>query len=255
MRLNLTLKRTLSLTFSMLLPTEALAVAGSPDLISPVQSERECREQHAQELLGKLYKRSAFRNVASVSKINNEIYTWTRSHLPKAYKKKYKEIAKAIIDEAAKYEFDPVFLVSVIQGESAFHPAKIGGVGEIGLMQIRPTTARWIAGMYGLYYKGRKSLFNPRTNIRLGAAYLDYLRDKFDMHAQLYLAAYNMGQRNVENILERNIWPKDYLIHVMKRYMKFYSTLREKQKRAAATTEKSKDIGSSPEEADTAHNS
>ncbi|MGE0529281.1 MAG: lytic transglycosylase domain-containing protein, partial [Bdellovibrionales bacterium] len=54
---------------------------------------------------------------------------------------------------------------------------------------------------------------------------LDYLRSKFDSHARLYLAAYNMGQGNVGEALEKNVWPKDYPIHVMKFYVEFYSAL------------------------------
>lgn len=195
--------------------------------------QRECRLQHAHELLGKYYKTSAAHYTENVRKINSAIFEYTKEHLPKSHRKEYRKVAQTIIDEALKFEFDPVFLLSVIQGESSFNPRMIGGVGEIGMMQIRPTTAKWIAGMYGFQFKGRQSLFDPVTNIKIGAAYLDYLRDKFDSHAQLYLAAYNMGQRAVANVVEKNIWPKDYPIHVMKKYVEFYEDLR-KERRASS---------------------
>lgn len=189
--------------------------------------QRESRLQHAQELLGKYYPHSVAKAGEGVLKINSLIYQWTKERLPKAYRSKYKQVAQTIIDESLRYGFDPVFLMSVIQRESRFNPATIGGVGEIGLMQIRPTTGKWIAQKFNMPWKGDKSLLDPVMNIRLGSAYLNYLRDRFDSHAQLYLAAYNMGQNNVSNILERNIWPKDYPRHVMRNYVDFYSTIKD----------------------------
>jgi len=187
--------------------------------------QREVRLAHAQELLGKHYHKSAVRSGEKVRKINAKIYEWTKQRLPRKFRKDHKAIAQAIIDVSQQHSFDPVFLMSVIQGESSFNPTMRGKLDEIGLMQIRPATGEWIAKMYGLPWKGVKTLEDPIANIRLGAAFLSYLRNKFDSHAQLYLAAYNMGPRNVNNALGQNIWPKDYPTHVMKYYVEFYTKL------------------------------
>lgn len=192
-------------------------------------AQREFRLQHAKQLLGKYYRMSVVRSGEKIKKVNGRIYAFTRERLPKKYRKRYKKIAQTIIDESHKNEFDPVFLISVIMGESSFDPERRGPLDEIGLMQLRPKTAEWIAKKYGLPYKGEKTLKDPISNIRLGAAYLHYLREKFDDHAQLYLAAYNMGQGNVSQALDKNIWPKDYPIHVMRRYLDFYSALEQQQ--------------------------
>lgn len=191
--------------------------------------QQKLRVRHAHELLGKHYRKSVAKTGESVSKINNEIYRWTRERLPEKSKKHYKKIAQAIIDQSHKYEFDPVFLMSIIQGESSFIPERKGSFGEIGLMQIKPSTAKWITSKYDLAWKGRKSLLNPVINIQIGAAYLDYLRGRFDSHARLYIAAYNMGQSNVDSAQERNIWPKDYPVRVMKNYVEFYAALKSKE--------------------------
>jgi len=187
--------------------------------------QRELRLEHARELLGKHYKKSAVRSGEKVQKINTQIYAWTKERLPKKFRAKHEKLAQAIIDSAQKYEFDPVFVMSVIQGESSFNPAMKGKLDEIGLMQIRPATGEWIAKMNNLPWKGKKTLLDPVQNVRIGTAYLHWLRQKFDSHAQLYLAAYNMGQRNVNNALDQDIWPKDYANHVMKYYVEFYSRI------------------------------
>ena len=51
--------------------------------------------------------------------------------------------------------------------ESNFNPRARGQAGEVGLMQIKPTTAR------GIGYKGSiKALYNPSTNLIWGMKYL-----------------------------------------------------------------------------------
>jgi soluble lytic murein transglycosylase len=205
--------------------TEALTQEDHP--ISLTQQERDVRLAHAVELLGKYYPHSAVRSGETVKKINKMIYVWTKERLPNHYKKKYQKVAQAIIDESLKYEFDPVFVMSVIQNESSFDPRRLGSLDEIGLMQLRPGTANWISRKFGLTYYGKRTLYDPIQNIRIGTAYMHLLRQQFDSEAQLYLAAYNMGKHNVENALEKDIWPKDYASHVMHFYVDFYRQIRE----------------------------
>jgi soluble lytic murein transglycosylase len=200
------------------------AIMGS---ISTKQAQ--ARFEHSQELLGKYYKRSSVRYGEKVPKINSQVYRWTKELLPDDYKKDYRKISQTIIDQSLKYEFDPVFILSIIQTESRFNPVALGTSGEIGLMQILPDTAEWIAGKSEIEWKGNDSLKDPITNIRIGSAFLAYLRDHFDMHAQLYIAAYNMGQGNVKSARARKIWPKVYPIAVMKNYVEFYEDLKEKR--------------------------
>lgn len=184
--------------------------------------QREVRLDHAKELLGSRYKKSTVKSGESIKKINKLVYATVKERLPAAFQHRREKVAQAIIDEAYKYRFDPIFILSVIQSESSFRPHLLGSFTEIGLMQIKPTTAAWIAKKMDLKYKGDKDLFDPVKNIRIGAAFLSYLRDRFDSHAQLYLSAYNMGQGNVDQALEQNIWPKDYVGRVMRQYVDFY---------------------------------
>ena len=210
-------------------PREATTRKPAPK-VSKAAEQKALRLEHARELLGRHYKKSAVKSGEKISNINSDVYKLVEERLPKRHRKESKRIAKAIIEEAQKHEFDPVFLMSVIQGESSFNPDMVGGVGELGLMQIRPSTAKWIAPKFGMKFKQDKTLLDPVTNIQIGAAYLSWLRERFDSHARLYLAAYNMGQRNVDRALDKNIWPKDYPVHVMSRYVEFYSYIRDNKR-------------------------
>lgn len=56
---------------------------------------------------------------------------------------------------------------AVMRVESNYRPDARGSAGEIGLMQIKPATARMLG-----YSGSTKGLFNPETNIKYGLKYL-----------------------------------------------------------------------------------
>ena len=67
----------------------------------------------------------------------------------------------------------PVSLAhAVISVESNYRPNSTGRAGEIGLMQIKPATARMMG-----YSGSAKGLFNPETNIKFGMKYLAKARE------------------------------------------------------------------------------
>ncbi|MDJ0931144.1 transglycosylase SLT domain-containing protein [Breoghania sp.] len=74
----------------------------------------------------------------------------------------------ALIAAAACKHGVPVRLArAVIRIESSFNARAHGGAGEIGLMQIKPATAR------GIGYRGPiKALYDPATNLEWGMRYL-----------------------------------------------------------------------------------
>lgn len=184
------------------------------------------RVDHAKELMGKGYKRSIVSKFDKKKNLEKNIFRIVKRRLPKMFKPSSKVISKTIIQESYKHSLDPYFVLAVISGESSFNPNAIGPVGEIGMMQLRKSTAKWIASIENIQWSGEKSLKDPVTNIKLGIAYLSWLRSKFQGHGQLYVAAYNMGPTSVKNAVQRNIYPKDYPIHVMKRYVAFYREMK-----------------------------
>lgn len=68
---------------------------------------------------------------------------------------------------ADKYDVPEELALAVVQIESNFRPTVKGSAGEIGLMQIKPATAR-LMGYRGPDY----GLYDPETNIRFGMKYL-----------------------------------------------------------------------------------
>lgn len=73
---------------------------------------------------------------------------------------------------AASYGVPVSLAKAVIKIESNYRPHMVGGAGEIGLMQIKPATARMMG-----YNGSAKGLFDPDTNIKYGMKYLAMARD------------------------------------------------------------------------------
>jgi hypothetical protein len=87
--------------------------------------------------------------------------------MPQAHTPGRKVHLETIRREAEQVGLPPDIADAVVQVESAYDPGAFGGVGEVGLMQIRPTTAAMLG------YRGTLAgLFEPETNIRYGVAYL-----------------------------------------------------------------------------------
>jgi soluble lytic murein transglycosylase len=105
-----------------------------------------------------------------------------------------------VVGHARNYDLDPALLAAVIYRESKFEADARSDSGAIGLMQIRPDTARGIALHTGGTRFRVADLYDPEINVRYGAFYLRRLIRKYGSE-RLALAAYNAGQGNVDRWL------------------------------------------------------
>ncbi|MER8438261.1 transglycosylase SLT domain-containing protein [Mesorhizobium sp. M1312] len=94
-----------------------------------------------------------------------------------------------IIERHAASNGVPVSLAkAVIMIESSFQPNQVGSAGEIGLMQIKPSTARMMG-----YSGSIKGLYDPETNIKYGMKYLAMARNLGDGTTCGTILKYNAG--------------------------------------------------------------
>jgi soluble lytic murein transglycosylase len=114
------------------------------------------------------------------------------------YPLKYSE---EIVEYSSRYGLDPPLIAAIIKTESNFETLAESGKGARGLMQITPSTGRWIAGKTGMTEYDDSMLFDPGTNIGLGSWYIDYLRNYYNGNFELVFAAYNGGSGNVDKWL------------------------------------------------------
>lgn len=146
---------------------------------------------------------------------------------------------------SARWHVDKFLAISVMKVESDFREAANSQSGAVGLMQIMPETAAWIAYQLGEAPEeiadDIKNLREPDTNIRYGTWYLAELEYEFKGNDVLALAAYNAGRGNVHKWMEENNWSdnfsdvdkipyaetRDYVkrvLHCREKYSELYGT-------------------------------
>ena len=106
------------------------------------------------------------------------------------FPKKYTQFVESYSKE---YDVSPSLVYSIIRAETNFNPKAKSSVGAVGLMQILPTTASWIAGKLDFTDYSDSQLYSPETNIRFGCYYLSYLFSKFS-DVDVVICAYNAGE-------------------------------------------------------------
>jgi len=141
-----------------------------------------------------------------------------------------------IHQKAEKYSVDPALVAAVIEQESKFSRTARSQVGAQGLMQLMPSTGRWM---------GARNLYDPEQNIDAGVKYIKYLQGRFGGNLNKTIAAYNAGEGNVKRY--GGVPPfgetRTYVKKVMSNYarrneqLKKYGAGQQQQQGGAAVTE------------------
>jgi soluble lytic murein transglycosylase len=105
--------------------------------------------------------------------------------------------ASIIRAQAAEKHLDPALIAAVVYAESEFHP-RTSSAGALGLMQILPETARFIARKSGGVRFTTADLATPQINLAYGSWYLRYLLDRYEGNETDAVAAYNAGLAHVD---------------------------------------------------------
>lgn len=96
---------------------------------------------------------------------------------------------------AAAQKLAPDLVAAVIWRESNFDPDARSSEGAVGLMQVLPDTAEWIATQPNPPAYPASRLAEPEVNVAFGTWYLHYLLDKYGVEV-VAIAAYNGGETN-----------------------------------------------------------
>ena len=150
-----------------------------------------------------------------------------KKSLPEKHKLRAAKISREIINQSQKYKINPLLVMAFIQTESSFKPDAIGPVGEIGLMQLRYRTAQYISEKFDVELKNEKELKNPLTNIKLGVAYLAYLKDKYGEEPYFMVPAYNVGPTKLQQKRNENKVPQEYSGKIVKNYNYFAKIVKQ----------------------------
>ena len=129
-------------------------------------------------------------------------------------------MANTVYEESQLYKLDYRLVLAVIKIESNFRHDAVSNRGARGLMQIKPSLAKYIAKGAGISCSGRDCLGEPENNIKLGVYHLSQLMEDFkDMAIALH--AYNAGPAKVRGKLFKDKEPKNkFANHVLSEYRK-----------------------------------
>ena len=103
-----------------------------------------------------------------------------------------------VLNAAKEFHLHPALLLAVMRTESYYQPDILSPANARGLMQILPSTGRKISACMNLAPPHPEALFDPDTNIRLGAWYISALTKEFGGQYPLAIASYNGGPFNVK---------------------------------------------------------
>ena len=95
-------------------------------------------------------------------------------------------------------------IYAIIRQESEFYSGARSGAGALGLMQVMPKTAKYLAKKLGLIYDKERMFRDELYNVRLGTQYVRELLRLFQGSTVLSVAAYNAGPGSVKK------WIKSY---------------------------------------------
>jgi soluble lytic murein transglycosylase len=98
-----------------------------------------------------------------------------------------------ILPQAKNYDFDPLLMLALIRQESLYDTNATSVANALGLAQVIPSTAAYIAEELEWENFEDADLYRPYVGIAFGAFYLDEQLRIFDGIPGIALAAYNAG--------------------------------------------------------------
>ena len=159
-----------------------------------------------------------------IGRVNTEIAT-SKALYPVQYR-------EAILRATARQKVDPRLILAIMRQESNFRPRAKSQAAARGLLQLTIDTALKYSPRAGLNNLQDIELYQPETNITVGAVYLAELVRLFPDKPEAVAASYNGGEDNVARWLKRAGQPdagvfaaevgftetKDYVFKVMSNY-------------------------------------
>jgi len=121
---------------------------------------------------------------------------------------------------------DEALLYGIARQESRFVPDIVSSAGAVGLMQLMPSTARWVAGKLASTDFQPANIASVELNTQFGAYYFRYWHDRFDQRPALTAAAYNAGPARAQSWrpaaapLEGAVWVETIPLNETRDYVK-----------------------------------
>ncbi len=129
------------------------------------------------------------------------------------------------IAAAREQDVDPALLFGIARQESRFAPDIVSSAGAVGLMQLMPPTARWVAKQLNRADYRPSEIYDVGVNTQFGAFYFKYWLERLDRVPALAAAAYNAGPGRAQawrgpSTLEGAVWIESIPFNETRDYVK-----------------------------------
>ncbi len=129
------------------------------------------------------------------------IFTFTREGYMDDVKLRFPVAYEDIITrEAQRNKIEPELAFAIVRRESSFMTDAVSSANARGLMQVLPSTAKYLERRR----VSSRQLLDIEMNAKIGNKYLRYLMDKMDNNTVLATASYNAGWSRVKQWLPEN---------------------------------------------------
>jgi soluble lytic murein transglycosylase len=113
-------------------------------------------------------------------------------------------ISRVVYEQSAHYGLDYRLILALMKIESNFKDGAVSSMGARGLLQIKPSVAKFIAQDAGITWDGHRTLDEPDSNIKIGIHFFSQLIKDFK-NINVALRAYNMGPTRVKELSQNNM--------------------------------------------------
>jgi soluble lytic murein transglycosylase len=168
---------------------------------------------------------NAYREHVQHDKIIKQIINHVKNENDSLNEDELKTIAEIVFKESSKKKVDYRLVLAIMKIESNFRQEAVSRKGARGLLQVKPSLAKYIAQDVGVDWRGDASLDEPENNIKIGVHFFSQLIDDFE-NINMALHAYHVGPTKLRAIVTDKKKPhKRFLNLVLDEYDRNKSTL------------------------------
>lgn len=150
--------------------------------------------------------------------IREQIVLHLRNANANLNEKDLRAISRTVWEASKKYGIDYRLVLALMKVESNFRHDAVSEMGARGLLQVKPSLAKYMASDMGIEWKGNRTIDDPGNNIRIGIHFLSELVHRFYC-VTTALRAYNMGpERTRELPPEKMTSPRGFPGLVLREY-------------------------------------
>jgi soluble lytic murein transglycosylase len=144
----------------------------------------------------------------------NQIISFVKNENENLNDSELKTIAEIVYDESSKKQVDYRLVLAIMKIESNFRQDAVSKKGARGLLQVKPSLARYIAQDVGVHWKGDTTLDEPEKNIKIGVHFFSQLIEDFE-NINMALHAYNIGPTRLRGLVTDKKKPEKRFLNLV----------------------------------------